>query len=348
MAAQGPSAQARLAPEVAGLAVARGLAFLEKVQLASGEIPVWSSTDPAMRERLDPDPSVFPTAVAAWSLSFCPDASLLVGRARAFLSGEMDRSGLWRHWTRSNPHSPSLPPDLDDTSCASSALGEAAPDNRSILLDNRNREGLFLTWVIPRLRWTGAQHRRAALPQLAHLPTLVLFFRATSARPGDVDAVVNANALHRLGGFPGRRAVVDHLVAILREGRETCCDKWYDNAFAVRYFLARALGGSEPEAAGLIVRALDQAEPSNALEAALAACARLYCGSRPCDASIRSLLALQDSDGSWPRSALYHGGRRRRRDGSFDPPHPDTPHWGSEALTTAFAIEALSRWSAGR
>jgi hypothetical protein len=262
----------------------------------------------------------------------------------------MDRNGLWRHWTRDHPQHSSLPPDLDDTSCASAALAACgtAPDNRSILLDNRTRSGLFLTWVLPRLRRTGAAHRRAALPQLAHLPTLFLFFRKTSAVPSDVDAVVNANCLYYLGGFEGREAVVAHLLDILRDGRERSCDKWYENPFVIWYFLARALGGSEPEAAALIRRRLDGTAPAGALEAALAACALLSSGSAPSDDSVAALLALQSEDGSWPRAPLYHGGRRRRRDGSFDPPHPDTPRWGSEALTTAFALEALSRSDAAR
>jgi hypothetical protein len=331
-------------------AIDRAAAFLERSQLESGEIPVLASTDPAMAAGCAPDSSVFPTAAAVHCLSFVPAAAPVRERACAFLRAEMDGNGLWRHWTRDHPHHSSLPPDLDDTSCASAALAACgtAPDNRSILLDNRTRFGLFLTWVLPRLRWTGPAHRRAALPQLAHLATLFLFFRRTSAAPSDVDAVVNANSLFYLGGFEGRAAVVAHLLAILRDGRERCCDKWYENPFVIWYFLARALGGSEPEAAALIGRRLDGAAPSNALEAALAACARLSCGSAPSDDAVAALLALQSEDGSWPRAPLYHGGRRRRRDGAFDPPHPDTPRWGSEALTTAFALEALSRSAAAR
>jgi hypothetical protein len=201
---------------------------------------------------------------------------------------------------------------------------------------------------VPRLRWTGAPHRRAALPQLAHLPALFLFFRATSAARADVDAVVNANCLYYLGDFEGRETVVAHLFAILRDKRERSCDKWYENPFVVWYFIARALGRSDPEVAALIESRLDGAAPTSALEAALAVCTRLSCGSPPSDDAIAALLALQNEDGSWPRAALYHGGRARLRDGSFAPPHPDTPHWGSEALTTAFALEALSRWAVVR
>lgn len=327
-------------------AVERALGFLQSVQLPGGELPVLASNDPTMTEGGVPDPSVFPTALAACCLSFCAGAEPIRRRALAFLAAERDRHGLWRHWTREHPHCAQLPPDLDDTSCASAAIADPAmlAGNREILLCNRRRDGLFLTWILPRLGPGCAAHRRATWPQLRHSATLFLFFRRTSARPGDVDAVVNANALSHLGEFEGRRAVVDFLLDVLRRGAEAECDKWYENPFAVRYFLSRALAG-EPEAAGLIARRAAAAPPANAFERALALCASLNIGARPSEGDVGALLALQGADGSWPRAALYHGGRLRRPGGGFAPRHPDTPHWGSEALTTAFCVEALSRWA---
>jgi hypothetical protein len=341
----GQTAGARATAGAVEAAVARAIAFLESVQLPSGELPVYASNDPTMAGQGEIDPSVFPTALAAHSLSFSPDAAPIRERALAFLAGERDRHGLWRHWTREHPHCAQLPPDLDDTSCASAAIGDPAllASNRDIMLCNRRRDGLFLTWILPRLRLTCPAHRRAAWPQLRHAATLWLFFRRTSARPGDVDAVVNANALFHLGAFEGRGAVVDFLLGVLRRGAETECDKWYENPFAIRYFLSRALAG-EAEAAGLVERRAAGSAPATALEAALALCTSLNCGRRPAEAEVEALLALQERDGSWPRAALYHGGRLRSAGGGFEPRHPDTPHWGSEALTTAFCVEALSRW----
>jgi hypothetical protein len=81
------------------------------------------------------------------------------------------------------------------------------------------------------------------------------------------------------------------------------------------------------------------------MERALAACALLDWG-EDAAAPIAALLAAQRPDGSWRRAALYHGGRNRLRGGGFAEPHPDTPRWGSEAVTTAFAVEALARWRA--
>jgi hypothetical protein len=299
-------------------AIARAVAFLDRAQLPSGELRVLASGQI--------DPGVFGTALAAYSLSFAPQAAKVRDRALDFLLAEMEPGGLWKHWTREHPHQHQLPPDLDDTSCASAALeraGRTFPSNRALLMRNRRRDGLFYTWKLTRA-------------QLLHPLVTLAFFTKTSARPFDVDAVVNANVLHYLGSVP---EVAAHLVQVVREGREAHCDKWYGNPFAIWYFFSRALHRNAPEAGELIVRKIAAASPENALEHALAACALRY-WKQPAD--MAPLLALQLESGAWPAAPLYHGGRRRLNDGTFALPHPDTPHWGSEELTTAFCIEALA------
>jgi hypothetical protein len=303
-------------------AIRRGVAFLASTQHPSGELQVLASGQP--------DPSVFPTAVMTHSLSFVPEADEVRAKALDFLEEEMSARGLWRHWPQRHPQHHLLPPDLDDTSCAAATLraaGRTFPDQRGLLLANRTRQGLFRTWVLTRT-------------ELRHPLVLCLFFHRTSARPFDVDAVVNANVVHYLGPRPETRAAVDFLLRVLRDHRERACDKWYDDPFAVWYFFSRALRATAPEAGLLFEEKLASANPAHALHHALAACVR-HDWQLP--VSVAPLLALQREDGSWPAAPLYHGGRRRRRDGTFDAPHPDTPHWGSDELTTAFAIEALAR-----
>jgi hypothetical protein len=305
-------------------ALARAIAFLERRQLPSGELPIEASGKP--------DPSVFPTAVMAHSLSFAPETAAIRERALGFLLGQMDRRGLWKHWTREHPHHDQLPPDLDDTASASAALAHAGrpfPDNRRLLLANRNRRGLFYTWKL-----TAGQFR--------HPLVLYFFFRRTSAKPFDVDAVVNANVLFYLGPTAETRPVIDHLLQVLHGNRETACDKWYDNPFVVWYFFSRALSAAGVREGGEIIKTkLSAATPTNALERATAACSMLDWNRLP---PIDVLLGEQLESGAWPGAPMYHGGRARRRDGSFAEPHPDTPYWGSEALTTAFCVEALARW----
>ncbi|MEA2568302.1 MAG: hypothetical protein QOI24_303 [Acidobacteriota bacterium] len=307
-------------------ALARAIAFLERSQLPSGEIPVGAFRAGHSAR----DPSVFPTAIAAHSLSFAPDARVVRERALDFLAAEMDRRGVWRHWSREHPHHRLIPPDADDTSCATAALravGRAVPDNVPLLLANRDRRGLFRTWLLSR-------------EQLAHPLATWFFFRRTSAKPFDVDAVVNANVLFALGDRAETRPVVDHLLRVLRANEETSCDKWYEQPFAVWYFFSRALRAIAPEAGDLITARIAAATPANALESALAACALLDWNVTP---DLAPLLDAQLPSGAWPRAGLYHGGRKRLSANAFAPPHPDTPWWGSEELTTSFSIEALTR-----
>lgn len=320
--------------------------FLDQSQLLDGAFRVYTSTAPDMSGACLDDASVFPTALIAHCLSFAPAAAAAQGRALDFLAKEMDRHGLWRHWTRQHPQYAQLPPDLDDTSCASAALkagGRPFPENRGLLLANRRSDGLFLTWMIPRPRPTDLAHLKVTLPQLLHLPTLWLFFDRTSASPGDVDAVVNANVLHYLGPGPHREPVVSLLTEVLRAGRERQCDKWYENPFTIWYFFARALGPDVAQAAKIIEQRAMAAAPGSALDTALAIVALINLQRPVPPDMVERLLDAQLPSGAWPRAALYHGGRTRLKDGSFGEPHPDTPRWGSEELTTAFCIEALSR-----
>jgi len=304
-------------------ALGRAIAFLSSRQLPSGELPVGRSGLP--------ESAVFPTALAAHALSYAPEAAPIRERALDFLVAEVDPSGLWGHWARGHPLWRRIPPDLDDTSCASAALargGRPVPDNRQLLLSNRNRDGLYFTWKL-----TSAQFRRPVL--------LATFFTRTVCRPWDLDPVVNANVLHYLGAIPETGPVLDLLLAVLREDREAECDKWYYNRFAVWYFFSRALHAVAPEARDLIVPKLLTAVPVDALDQALAACSLLYWNRTP---AVDALVGAQLASGGWPNAPVYHGGRLRRRNGSFAKARPGDPWWGSEELTTAFCIEALSRW----
>lgn len=325
-------------------AISRAVAFLGQAQLPSGEIPVFLSLDPAMQDGCTSDPCVFPTALAALALSCSPEAAAICNRAEEFLAAEMGPHALWKHWPRDHPHAASLPPDVDDTSCASAVLhraGRRFPDNRSLLLANRDREGRFLTWFVPRPRLRAAAVTGATWRALLRLPALLAFFRLTSAKLGDVDAAVNANALAYLGEFPGRDRVSRWLIEILESGTERDCDKWYENPFVVRYLFSRAIGAT-PDGRHLLTLRTRAAAPRSMLDHALAASTLAHCGA-DAGSNVTALISGQLDDGSWPAAAFYHGGRKRLSRGGFAPPHPDTPHWGSEALTTAIAVEALAR-----
>ena len=304
-------------------AIEKGVAFLESVQLPSGEIPIEISSTPEMNGECIRDPSVFPAALAARALSNTASAARVRARALDFLEREMDRDGLWRHRARENAGYRYIPPDLDDTAVASAALvaaGRRFPNNRPLLLANRERGGLFRTWIV---RWR-------------HPLAMVRFFRSTTADVRDVDAVTNANILIYLGVCDETHPAIAYLLAVLRANREMLCDKWYVSRFAIWYFFSQALHATAPEAVELIMPRLEAATPLNALEHALATSTSLLWKRVP---NVRHLIDAQLPSGAWPRTGFYHGGCERVSPHTW---RPTPPWWGSEALTTVFAVEALT------
>lgn len=326
-------------------ALARGLDFLMRSQLPDGQFRVLTSPSATLSVDCVADSSVFATALVADALKNVAGTAAMQERALDFLLTEMDANGLWRHWTRDHPRYRLLPPDLDDTACVSAILasrGRTIIDNRPLMLANRNRRGLFYTWVAPRagpiLRW------RAVLSQLLHPAALHWIFTKTPARPHDVDAGVNANVLYYLGARPGTRPVVTYLLDVIRADAETRSDKWYDNRFVMYYFLARALAPVSATGVRRIREKVGISLPSSVLDRAICSAVYARLGSRCPAADIEMLCADQEEDGSWPRGAVYHGGRRRLAAGRFGTTAPDMVRWGSEELTTAFAVEGLSYW----
>ncbi|HVE69846.1 MAG TPA: hypothetical protein VNI54_00650, partial [Thermoanaerobaculia bacterium] len=200
-----------------------------------------------------------------------------------------------------------------------------------VFLANRNREGLFLTWLSPRLRWLRDPRMwLIAAARWRHPFVHYRAFRVAGAREHDLDAVVNANVLRYLGRTAATEPVIPFLLRVLREGTESTCDKWYDRPLAVWYFISRALRRAGVDARAVLLERLQSAQPATALDHAFAAAVLLDCDA-PADAHIAAILETQLDSGGWPRAIVYGD----EWDGR-----------GSEPLTTAFCLEALSRWIA--
>jgi len=305
-------------------AIEKGVAFLESAQLPSGELPIEISPNADMSGECVREPVVFLSAVAARALAITPAAAPIRARAFEFLLREMDPDGLWRHPSSDKPRHADTPLDLDDTAIASAALeaaGRPFPDNRALLLAEREPDGLFRTWIVRRWR---------------HPLKTWRFFRYT-AEPHDVDAVVNANVVVYLGVREETRPAIDHMLAVLRGNREMASTIWYGSAFIVWYFFSVALHAIAAEAGEMIVPRVEAAAPGNALELALAMSTLLLWNRDP---DVGPLIDAQRPSGAWPTAGFYHMGYRP----GYTRPKP--PWWGSEALTTVFAVEALSRWIA--
>lgn len=302
-------------------AIEKGIAYLESAQLPSGEIPIETSPTPDMSGDCVREPVIFPAALAARALSITPSAERVRSRALDFLQREMDPDGLWRHPSSEEPTHQYTPLDLDDTSIASAALAAAGrrfPNNRAVLLAHRERHGLFRTWIV---RWW--RH-----------PVMTYRFFRYIAEVRDVDAVVNANVVIYLGICKETRPAIEHMLEVLRANREMMSTIWYGSRFTVWYFFSHALRAIAPEAGEMIVPRIEATRPINALELALATSTLLLWNRVP---DVGPLIDAQLPSGAWPRAGFYHMGQRRMD------PQPKPPWWGSEALTTVFAVEALSR-----
>ncbi|MEO8619701.1 MAG: hypothetical protein ABI625_01475 [bacterium] len=336
-------------PPMLAAAIERGTAFLAARQLPSGEFVCYRSTDATLKTARETDSSPFPTALIAYSLGFVgsSESRAMLARAMTFFVAEMEGPGMWRYWTRAHVNHGMIPVDLDDVACVSYVLrreGVPFPSNARLLAANRDRNGRFHTWIVPRMplprnfAWW-----RVALWQWANPAKAHYFWKLNECEPQDVDGVVNANVLLYLGSCDETRGVVPYLETIMRNGEEARCDKWHLNVFTFHYSIARAfrdgvrsLGAMRNES---VRRIVEHARPdggigNSELDTALAVCALVAWQSESpaLHRAVDSLLARQGVAGEWPATVMYYGGPKR----FFG--------WGSEELTTGFCLEALARF----
>jgi hypothetical protein len=313
------SAQARI--EACRRAGRRGLDFLRRSQLPSGEFRTVLSTDFDLRADLVPDSSPFVTTFVLDSLRWQPPQSLdgMAERALDFLLREQDDQGLWRYWSNASPKRSLVPPDVDDTSCASwvlSSYGRSFRDNRAAVAANRDSEGRFMTWLGP------------------------------SEEENDVDGVVNANVALYLGGGQETTAACEYLGRLVESPESELGSWYYPDPLSLDHAVSRAawhgVGSLRGCRDGLLARVTERCATTSrhqhALGSALAALTLLNCEAEVdlLDTQIELILAVQCDDGSWPRVAFYSGPRS---------PQPRSVWFGSEELTTALCLEALARYS---
>jgi hypothetical protein len=301
-------------------ALTQAIAYLRQRQQPDGQFPVYVSPDRGMdASRLDG--SLFATVTIVYSLSFVPRSqgaqiAPMLRQGTEFLAREMVGPALWRYWTAASGRR--IDPDLDDTACISAVLvrnGYLLFDvNLPVILRNRDEHGRFLTWI-------------------------------RGGEPNDVDSVVNANVLWYLGDRPETRAACDYLNTLVLEDAEAESSWYYEDSLTLYYAISRAWqsGVTRLEAARRAlpprIAARQQADGSfgNAVNSALAVCTLLNLGETKHPAvagAVKSLLAEQRGDGSWPRVAVLNGP---------EAPAPRSLWWGSEELSTGLCVEALAR-----
>ena len=303
--------------------IRRGLAFLESTIDENG---AWhcirfNVADPEIPRHFERPPFVSALCALALESSDEPQARAICTATKAYLIDTIEYPGLWRYYRH-------LPPDLDSTALCSLVIGMHPwiwlERNVPGMLANRDEEGRFMTWVL-------AEDE----------PDVVSRFRI------EADPVVNANVLAYLGDHPGTRDAQRWLEALVTEDRLEGSSKWYPDTVAIYHAITRAMTCAEP--------ALDHLRPivadrilglrageggfGNVLQTAQAVSALYNIGSlESIDAKreVERLMSSQRGDGSWPELLAF--GDQSLKWGVVG----QIGH-GSEAVTSAFCIEALER-----
>ena len=303
--------------------IRRGLVFLESTLDKNG---AWhcirfNTADPDIPRHFERPP--FVSALCVLALESCDEtlARVMCAATKKYLIDTIEYPGFWRYYSH-------LPQDLDSTALCSLVIGNhpwiLLGRNVSRILDNRDEEGRFSTWVLEEDE-----------------PNVVSKFRLES------DPVVNANVIAYLGDHPETKDAQRWLEALTTDGRLEGSSKWYPDTVAICYAIARAVIRVQPALDRLrpilADRILSQADESggfgNVLQTAQAVSALYNLGSFETIAAkhhVESLINSQREDGSWPELLAF--GDQFLKWGTVG----RIGH-GSEAVTSAFCIEALAR-----
>ena len=303
--------------------IRRGLEFLETTIDENG---AWhcirfNIADPDIPRHFERPAFVSALCVLALESSREARAKAICAATKAYLADTIEYPGLWRYYRH-------LPQDLDSTTLCSLVIGTHPwiflGRNIPAILANRDEKGLFTTWVL-------AEDE----------PDVVAPFRI------EADPVVNANVIAYLGDRPETRDAQRWLEALIAEGKLEGASKWYPDTVAICHAIARAMIRAEPALDHLrpmlAERILDLRDEDggygNVLKTAQAVAALYNIGSlESIDAKrlVDEFTSTQREDGSWPEFLAF--GDQYLKWGAVG----QIGH-GSEALTSAFCIEALER-----
>ena len=303
--------------------IRRGLAFLESTIDENG---AWhcirfNVADPDIPRHFERPPFVSALCVLALESSDEARAKAICAGTKAYLVKTIEYPGLWRYYRH-------LPQDLDSTTLCSLVIGThpwiLLGRNVPKILANRDEDGCFTTWVLA-----------------DDEPDVALPFRI------EADPVVNANVIAYLGNHPETKAAQRWLEAQVTGNSLAGSSKWYPDTVTICYAITRAVIRVAPALDQLrpvlADRIMDQRDENgqygNILQTAQAVSALYNIGSLDrVDAKrqAESLIGSQREDGSWPELLAF--GDQSLKWGAIG----QIGH-GSEAVTSAFCIEALER-----
>ena len=303
--------------------IRRGLEFLESTidEKGAWHCIRFNVADPNIPRHFEKP--AFITAYCVLALECCREerARSICAAGRAYLADTVEYPGFWRYYRH-------LPQDLDSTTLSSLVIGThpwmLLGRNVPQILANRDAEGRFMTWMLTEDE-----------------PEVVSRFRI------EADPVVNANVIAYLGDRPETRDAQRWLESLVTEGDLEGASKWYPDEVAIYYAIARAMHRARPVLDSLRPALADRVlglrdgngDFGDILQAAQAVSVLHGIGGlERIDAKRQAerLLSSQREDGSWPELLAF--GDQMLKWGAVG----QIGH-GSEAVTSAFCIEALER-----
>jgi hypothetical protein len=316
-------------------AISNGVEFLRKRQLSYGEFQTLQSTDVLMSQaRACWASSPYITTFVLHSLSFVKGNSIvdsMIEKSVKFLQEEMEMPGVWRFYTRQNKKvvyvdgsfrkfDLGIVPDFDDTACVSHALKSNEvdlPDNRALFYNNKTPEGIFLTWFL----------------------SDTSLIREKDYRPpyNNICCGVNANILLYLGDIQETSGAVNYINDVITNDQQVEESTYFPNSFVVYYLISRAyssgLNSLEPSKKCIVKKItcyLNEQQALDTMTVILAVASLLNFNQFTNEFSKWAdwIVEAQSNDGSWPSASFFI----------------DTSnHYGSKELTTALAVEVMSK-----
>ncbi|VVB89107.1 Prenyltransferase and squalene oxidase repeat protein [uncultured archaeon] len=319
--------------------IEKAISFLKERQISSGGFPAYISKSPNMSNSVYM-PLVYDTSFILHALTFVDSNSEADGikdKIVEYMLANKEEPGVWRFYGK-NPITPPdsnelvdpyIPPDMDDTAVAFASLREnGIPIEESGLeyaLNFRNSDGLFNTWINEE-KW------------LNKSDPLYLYFKQN-----DIDIVVNANMLYALS-LAGKQEpdVSSSINNYIMNNSFVNPTLYYNDPYIQLYMFTRAykdgnvtdLGPSMPIIINyLLSTQKEDGSWGNEMNTSQAAVSLLNTGykGRALDKAIEHILSTQRNDGGWAEIGVKTGGIM-----------PD--YVGSEDFTTAFSLEALSKY----
>lgn len=238
----------------------------------------------------------------------------------SFFMKEMKMPGIWKFGIGSDEKWNKLPYDVDDTCCVSYLLKDNHPYihfgmNKSLILKNRNEEGLFYTWFLPK----------------------------PAPKTNPVDSVVNINALLYLGENELTAPVLNYICRLINNNKEEGSFYYYIDPLCLYYIASRAFAagitGLGKCAGSIKEKILDcAAAEKNELFAAAAIttlCNFNFTAAENFTNKINLIVETQKENGCWQKHPFYQGDEY---------PNPISVYFGSEAISTAFCLEAILKY----